>query len=153
MSDNFVNHNYEKRNRRTAHPQSLRGKVVFLIGNDTSVMQNLVTQLAQKGADIALVCWQMPLETIRKIKESVQEAGRHFLWIEQSDTTQKPFALVQLVETITMELGHLDIFIDLSAQKSEPTALTNGTVHLSTPTTPRQPNWLLAQAVLEEMAR
>lgn len=142
--------NNNKWRPESANPQHLMGKVVLLIGNDTAVVQNLVTQLAQKGADIALVCWQMPQEAVRKIKESVQAVGRHLLLIEQTEPEHEASVMAQLVETIAAELGHLDIFIDLSAHKSEPLSLSNGHAHK---VTAGQPNWPLAQAVLEEMVR
>lgn len=143
MSDKSINES--KKYEETSQRQQLLGKVVLLIGNDTAVLQNLVTQLAQKGADVALLCWQMPLETARKIRESAQSVGRHLLLIEQSKRHEATYK--QLMQTVTAELGKFDIFIDLSAQpKREPMA--NGNGHH---TTLLQPNWQLRHVVLQEM--
>jgi hypothetical protein len=128
--------------------KQLLGKVVLLIGQDTAVVQNLITQLAQKGADIALVCWQMPGETVRKIRANVQETGRHFLLLEQTEAVPKASMITQLIETISNEWGHLDIFIDLSAQKSDLAAISNGQAHKALPSAA---NWLLRKAVLEKI--
>jgi hypothetical protein len=147
MNDKLTNKKIVS-NESSSH-KLLLGKVVLLIGCDTAEVQNLITQLAQKGADIAIVCWQMPGETVRKIRANVQATGRHFLLLEPTGAEPKASMISQLMETIINELGHLDIFIDLSAQKSEPAADSNGQAP--------QPfsssvNWLLRGAVLEEIA-
>ncbi|MCZ7666724.1 MAG: hypothetical protein M5U34_05580 [Chloroflexi bacterium] len=90
---------------------------MLLIGNDTSILQNLVSQLAQKGADIALLCWQMPREKAQKIKEIVQATGVRLCLIEQVE--YKTSSPGRLIESIVAKMGRLDIFIDLSAQKTE----------------------------------
>ena len=128
----------------------LVGKVVLLVGNDTAFLPKLVTQLAQKGADIALLCWQMPREMARKIKESVQAYGQKILLIDPAE--QEGLTSKQLIDTVTMELGHLDVLIDLSAQsrltlqKEDP----NGMVY---PVGFSQPNWQLNHVVLEKLTR
>ncbi|MCL4262036.1 MAG: hypothetical protein KJ069_02425 [Anaerolineae bacterium] len=119
----------------------LIGKVVLLIGNDTAVLQTLITHLAQKGADIVLVCQHWSVETIRRVKESVESLGRRFLFIE--NTERKQVSADLLVQNVVSSLGHLDIFIDLSAQKRG--LNQNGKDY-------GQPNWQLAQAALEEIA-
>ena len=128
-------------------PKYLLDKVVLLVGTDTAVLQNLVAKLAQKGANIALLCWQMPQETLHTIKAHVQELGRKLLVIEQAKQQQQTSS--QLVETINSELGSLDIFIDLSVEeenkdRSLDSAKEKNTVELA-------PNWHLRQAVLEEL--
>ena len=125
----------QKMGQETLGRKQLVGKVVLLIGNDTTVLNNLVTQLAQKGADIVLLCWQLPLEAAQKI-----------LLIEQSK--EKPTTSRQLIETIVTELGHLDIFIDLSAQKNLSPQNGNGTMNLAGAN-----RWQLTKAILEELNR
>ena len=142
MSDKPTNQS--EKNREINSRTQLLGKVVLLIGNDSDIVQNLVTQFARKGADVVLLCWRIPLEVVHKIRESVQSVGRHLLVIEQETMTGK-----QLIEIITSELGRLDIFIDLSAQKREHTPGDKNdaaqTAALS------HPDWQLTHAVFEEM--
>ena len=134
--------------KETTHHRKLLGKVVLLKGNDAAVLQSLVSQLALKGADVVLLYWQMPVETVRRIKESAQSIGRHLLLIEQVD--KKAIASRQLIETIQTELGRLDIFIDLSAEKDvsapKSTGQSNGA---------NLPGWPITQAqfVLKELVR
>ena len=97
--------NHHKEQGEIAGQKKLLGKVVLLIGNDMAVIQTLVNQLARKGADVAILCWQMPLDIGRKIKESVHFVGRHFLLIEQAERNNSTNN--QLIETITAELGQL----------------------------------------------
>ena len=124
----------------------LVGKVVLLIGNDTAFLPKLVTQLAQKGADVALLCCQMPLEVARKIKESVQACGQKILFIDRAE--QDGVTSRQLIDMVVTELGHLDVFIDLSAQKR--VARQNEAID---PDRYSQPNWQLNQVVLEQLTR
>lgn len=137
--------NLESHDRKNSN---LLGKAVLLIGNDPAVLKNLVAQLAQKGADIVLLCWQLPLETARWLKEKVQGLGQRLLLIEQVNNQTSSFD--QLIDKITREWGHFDIFIDISAKKSERTpslkeAKQSAGWQLS--------QWHLTQVVLEEMAR
>jgi len=128
----------------TINKKQLQGKVVLLRGNDAAILHNLVTQLAQNGADVVLLYWQIPLETARQIKESAQSAGRHLLLVEQ----KKSSASGQVIDTIKSELGHLDVYIDLSAQKHKPAANFNRQSSQF-----NKPNWSLTQNVLEELVR
>lgn len=145
----------EKKNNKmgsrhiTHQSRQLLGKVVFLVGNDSKVLQSLVKQLAQKGADIALLCWQLPWETARKIKESVQAFGREILLIVP--TERETPSTTQLIQAITGELGHLDIFIDLSARSPELPIQAEAADVDKQQATRSQPNWQLTRAVLEEM--
>ncbi|MCL4265605.1 MAG: hypothetical protein KJ069_20495 [Anaerolineae bacterium] len=131
-----------------AHRQPLPGKVVLLVGNDTAVLHLLIGQLAQKGADIALLCWHIPLETSHKIKESVQSFGRKLLLIEQGEGHDASPA--HLIQTVVTELGQLDLFIDLSAQKSELPLYDDGN---SQALASIQPHWQFTTAILNEMVR
>ncbi len=132
--------------------QPLPGKVVLLVGNDTAVMHLLIGQLAQKGADIALLCGHISLETAHKIKERVQSYGRELLLLEQEEGHDASPA--HLVQTVITELGQLDFFIDLSAQKSEPPRRFDGNsqMPIQTPTSIR-PHWQFTTAVLKEISR
>ncbi len=119
----------------------LLGKVVLLMGKDTAVLQTLVTQLAQKGADIALVCRKLPSETLRRLRESVELLGRQFLYIEESQQT--PLSANQFIRIITAEMGRLDIWIDLTAQKQKAKASQNGNGPQPRPT------WQLMPSVVD----
>lgn len=139
-----------KKERNSISPcNQLLGKVVLLIGNDTSILQNLISQLAQKGADIALLCWQMPREKAQKIKENVQATGSRLFLIEQADyKTTNPS---QLIDSIVAKMGQLDIFIDLSAQKTE-AEITDDKRDNGNGLEFSYPNWQFTQAALEEIA-
>ncbi|HRQ38099.1 MAG TPA: hypothetical protein PLD25_09310 [Chloroflexota bacterium] len=147
MTEKRTNQNEEKWHGPDANHRPLPGKVVLLVGNDTAVLQILVSQLAQKGADIALLCRRLPMETSHKIKESVQSFGGRFLLLEQGEASEP--ARAQLIQTVTAKLGNPDIFIDLSAQKGEPLNNENGNSHK--PASMR-PNWQFIGAILKEIA-
>lgn len=154
MSEKYAYQNEETRGtpETNANYQSLPGKVVLLVGNDTAVMHLLIGQLAQKGADIALLCGHISLETAHKIKERVQSFGRELLLLEEmAGQTTSP---AHLVQTVITELGQLDFFIDLSAQKSEPPRRYDGNSQMPIQTsTSIQPHWQFTTAVLEEISR
>lgn len=137
MSDKGTDHT---KRRKRADGKQLLGKVVLLVGDDTAVMQRLITQLVQRGADIALLCWQIPLETARKLQENAKALGRGLLLIEQVE--QKITDSRQLIDTVVAELGHPDIFIDLSTKRR---LTTNGNIYFE------KPNWQLTKTVLEEI--
>lgn len=132
----------------TPPSKKLLGKVVFLVGNDSQALHTLVNQLAQKGADIALLCWQISWETARTIKENVRGFGREILLIGAED--QNASSSKQLIQAITTELGRLDIFIDLSARKSNELKSKAKSENTQQPDW-SQPNWQLIGVVLEEM--
>lgn len=148
MNETQAYQNDERGRPSGVNHRLLTGKVVLLVGNDTAVTQLLIGQLAQKGADIALVCWHIPLETSAKIKERVQAFGRKLLLLEEmAGQTTSP---AQLVQTITGELGQLDLFIDLSAQTSAPPGPNDDPNQMPAPV---QPHWQFVTAVLPEIAR
>lgn len=136
--------NYRKR-EFASHHFYLLGKVVLIIGNDEDLLQTLVKQLAKKGADIALFCWQMPIETVYKIMESVRSVGRNFLLIEEVE--HQFFSADRLIQTVKTRMGRLDIFIDLSAQSSSSS--------LPNEQTPEWNHWncQLTKEALEEITR
>lgn len=148
MSENQTNQTKITKKNNAPQRNQLWGKVVLLIGNDTSILQNLVAQLALKGADIALLCLQMPREKAQKLKESVQPAGTRLFLIEQPD--YQNVSPSRLIDSIVAKMGHLDIFIDLSAQKPESGTKdfrpVNGSVSPFS-----GPNWQFTQAALEEI--
>lgn len=131
---------------------SLAGKVVLMIGNDSAVLQSLVIQLAQKGADIALVCWQLSKDTVQQIQDKVERLGRRFVCIGKDELVPMDdgdgFSVHRLIHLVTVNLGRLDVFIDLSAKKATPP------VHIEaveTESNPLAPNWQLRQAVIEKL--
>lgn len=133
----------DKSNRTTVKRNHLFGKVVLLIGNDTAVLHTLIKQLAQKGADIALVCRDLPRETVRRAQETVESLGRRFLFIE--GTKKQPDFASDLVDTVVSDLGNLDVFIDLSAKA------TNTPAKSGLPER-RKSDWHFAQTVIKELA-
>jgi hypothetical protein len=128
----------------------LLDKVVLLIGNDTAVLQNMIIQLAQKGADVALICQKMPAETLGRIRDKVESLGRRFLLIEES--RQQSVSPKWLIESVSSHLGHLDIFIDLSALKETPSSAL--TPNENDPSGNWfQLHWPLTQAAIQEIAQ
>lgn len=125
--------------------QTLRGKVVLLVGCDATFLQPIIHRLAQQGADIALVCQkQPPLNTIRQIRETVEALGRRFLFLAQvQHIAHSPNWLIQ---DILANLGHLDVFIDLSTFKADEID-TNGNADPADFS-----RWDLIQAALEAIS-
>ncbi len=148
MNEKHANHNMNRRkqkwNNGNGYNNHLANKVVLLIGNDTAVLQPLITQLAQKGADIALICQQLSAETVRGVHENVKSLGQRFMFL--AETADQSISAANTIQTITSGLGHVDVFIDLSAQEVVP---HNGN---RTATEPFQPNWQFTQTVVEEIA-
>lgn len=148
----MIDDSTNKQQRRQGEPdrsnQLLFGKVVLLIGNDTAVLQEMVKQLAQKGANIALLCWQMPVEIARKMQEHVQSFGQQLMLIQRAENQR--FSVEELIHNITNKWGQFDFFIDLSAgggkagQTDEAEAKDPQTGWLP-------PKWELTRTVLEEM--
>lgn len=139
--------NLAKRSQPITNRQNyLVDKVVLLVGNDMTVMQSIIIQLAQKGADVALICRKLPRETLRYLRESVESVGRRLLVIEESERNST--SAEWLIQTVISHLGRLDIFIDLSAFKRK----------LSTVESEKEQtkewfpsNWSLMQAALQEI--
>ena len=125
----------------------LKNKAVLIIGNDSPVIKSLITRLAHKGADVALICWQMKLDSIIWVKESVEETGSRFLLIEQSKA--QGFDSKQLIDAITYEFGKLDAIIDMSSQSPQ-----NKGEHRRREKDPwlKKPSWPITKVVLEAMA-
>lgn len=130
--------------RRSSQRNHLIGKVVMLVGQDTALLQGLAGPLARKGADIAVVCHTASPELVRPLRESVESAGQRFYQVT-AETAEKP---ERIVDTITAELGHLDIFIDLSAQAPTRLAINSNGAHEDEE---REPDWPLVQAALEQI--
>ena len=148
--DYSLNNNRRRLNgEETAHRHSLLGKVVLLIGNDTAVLQSLVTQLARKGADIALLCWRIPLEISQQLKEKVQSFGRRLLLVERA--SDQSDSVEQLIHTVTSEWGHFDIFIDVSTRKNKKSSSQNRVEKTETQPNQLPTKWQLTQKILEEM--
>jgi NAD(P)-dependent dehydrogenase (short-subunit alcohol dehydrogenase family) len=128
--------------RRSSPRNHLIGKVVMLVGEDTTLLQGLAEPLARKGADIAVVCPTASPELVRPLRESVESAGQRFYQVT-AETAEQP---ERIVDTITAELGHLDIFIDLSAHAPTRWGFNGNGAHDDEE---RGPDWPLAQAALE----
>ena len=132
----------------TGHSNQLLGKAVLLIGNDTDLLQNLVTQLSRKGADIVLLCWQMPLEIARKLQKCVQSFGQQLLLIERVENQR--FSVEQLIHKVITDWGHFDFFIDVSSSRR--IVAQNNAVEKEPHRAWLPPKWQLTQMILKEMA-
>lgn len=156
MTDDSAN----KKPKHKAEPkpdrdnQLLFGKAVLLIGNDTAVLQNLVEQLAKKGADITLLCWQMPLQAADEMKAHVQSLGRQLILIERVENQR--FSVEQLIHSVTTRWGPFDVFIDMSVKVGSKTAVPNNAKDKGEQKETRPewlpPKWQLTRTILEEMA-
>lgn len=131
---------------KTPINNKLLNKAILVIGNDTAVIKTLIIELAQKGADVALICWQMQLDSVLMVVESVQAAGRRFLLIEQAKTVA--FSDKQVVDAITAELGEIHAVIDLS-DKTEPIQANKQSF---TPW-PIKPSWTISEAILAALVQ
>jgi hypothetical protein len=127
----------------------LFGKVVLLIGNDTAVLPSLITQLAERGADIALIYQQLSLDTMRLVKENVESLGQRFLFLENPDILEIPTD--QFIQSVTSRLDHIDVFIDLSVQNKDQLPMINGNEDPAIGW--QQPNWTLMHKALQEIAK
>lgn len=150
----MINDSTKKQQRRQGEPdrsnQLLFGKVVLLIGNDTVVLQDMVKQLAQKGANVALLCWHLPVEVARKMQEHVQSLGQQLMLIQRAENQR--FSVEQLIHNVIDKWGQFDFFIDLSAGGG--TAVQIDEAEEKEPQTGwLPPKWQLTRAVLEEMAQ
>ena len=150
--DNAANNRRNRRigSEKAQRKQLLFGKSVLLIGNNTAVLQNLVTQLAKKGADIALLCWQIPLEIARKMKESVRSFGRQLVLIERAEYQR--ISVEQLIHDLVNRWGHFDIFIDMST-RSDMAGQQIDEAEANDPQAAWPSKWQLTQTVLEKMAQ
>lgn len=137
-----------QKSARTSRTHSLLGKAVLLIGNDTAVLHNLVIKLAQKGADVAVLCWRMPLDITRSLQACIHNLGRQLILIEQAENQR--FTIEQLIHKVIIDWGHIDIFIDVSASRKPVAQDEMAEEDLQTVWLPSK--WQLTQAVLEEMA-
>jgi hypothetical protein len=127
-----------KRSPSLSQYNYLFGKVVLLIGNDTAILPTLVTQLAMKGADIALVCHQLSRDTLRFVKENVELLGQRFMLIENPQNLDAPTE--QIIQLVVSRFKRVDVFIDLSAGNSEqPGVITSN----QSPANWRRSNWSL----------
>lgn len=136
--------------RRRTSRNHLIGKVVLLVGQDAAVLHSLAEPLARKGADIAVLAPEVPPDMMRPMRDTVESAGQRFLHVGGETGPQAPDIAPQtIMETVTASLGHLDVFIDLSAQASHQPAL-NG--HSEPENDERDPDWPLVHAALEQIA-
>ena len=131
---------------KTPINNKLLNKAILVIGNDTAVIKTLIIDLAQRGADVALICWQMQLDSVLKVVESVQAAGKRFLLIEQAKT--EDFSDKQVIDAITAEFGELHAVIDFSG-KTEPMQANKQSV------TPWliKPSWTVSKAILTALVQ
>jgi hypothetical protein len=120
----------------------LNGKVALLVGSDTAVLHSLVTQLAQRGADIALVCRNWSGDGLNRLKEKVEALGHHLLLLNEPG--EEGLTAPQIIGRVIESLGRLDIFIDLSVKQKE--GGENGSAPTYTPV-----NWLLMKTAVQEM--
>lgn len=150
MIDNSTNNKPKRHGEPDRSNQLLFGKVVLLIGNDTAVLQNLVKQLAQKGADIALLCWQIPVEVARKMQAHVQSFGQQLVLIQRAENQR--FSVEQLIHNVTARWGHFDIYIDVSVRSATAVPHQDKAEENDEPTVWLPPKWQLIRTVLEEMA-
>lgn len=92
---------------------SLQDKVVLLVTGARIGGQSLAVSLAERGADIAIVCLRDQHRKADQIRRQVEEKGRRCLTIP---VEKEGKALSRrVIEQIVEQLGRLDIFIDYTS--------------------------------------
>jgi NAD(P)-dependent dehydrogenase (short-subunit alcohol dehydrogenase family) len=141
---------YQRKNRFSAEKASRRGnlmgKVVLLVAYDINAAKNLVSQLALKGADIALVGRQYSPQSVQNMNDEVESFGQRFLFIR--DASGDDASAGHTIDTILSTFGRIDLFIDFSAEKRTPPTLDDKFT-IETFLT----DWQLMEAALKEIAR
>lgn len=132
-------------NGYTSHGRSLTGKVIMLIVSDTSSVQQLILQLAARGADIALVSLETSYRAARIIKEEVGKVGQRFLYVHTPLGDEQ--SAEHTIQTILSQFKHIDVFIDLAAKRRKP---PEGATRLTTAAF--LSDWNLTAAALREIA-
>lgn len=109
----------------------LLGKVALLVVRDTAVSYSLSAQLAEKGADIVLYCDDLSVEMAQRLRERVESAGRLFILLQNENEVgnERFHTTPQMIQSVTNQLGQLDLFIDLTSplQKKPTRSVVNGT--------------------------
>lgn len=136
-----------KFNRNGRRSDYLEGKVVLLVGNDSKASLNLIAKLAEKGAHIAFVCQKLSAKSAQFIRRQVENFGSHFLLLE--DGAYKPLTVETVIDTVSSQLGNLDIFLDMSSEESALFEEEEEQSYLSE----SHPNWMLTKAILAEFAQ
>ena len=95
--------------------KSLKGKTVLLIGEEVELLRNYATQLAIRGADIALVSRGLPADGLRTINELVISAGRRFLFVAGLDDHSK--SATDIIRFVISRFGSINALIDVSARQ------------------------------------
>lgn len=138
--------------RSIASRNQLVGKVVLLIGKDTPLLKTLVMQLAQKGANIALFYRKQSTEALQTLRQQVEALGQRLLLVSEKELLPelgRTNPANHLIKQITLVLGPLDIFIDLSATQEN--ILLSPQNETSEEETIRS-SWKMRQAIFAELA-
>ncbi|MCB8945953.1 MAG: SDR family NAD(P)-dependent oxidoreductase [Ardenticatenaceae bacterium] len=112
--------NNDRRVENSHLPQvglTLKGKVALVLGPDSDNGRSLIRNLAAKGSDIVLVCINGITQAVLRLQAEVEALGRRCL-VVVGDVRSWRFSQ-QLMTQIMQAFGHLDIFIDFSAQTGE----------------------------------
>ncbi len=90
--------------------KTLRNKVVLLIGGNKIGGASLAASLAERGANVAVVCFDDEHHRISQIQRGVESNGQRCL-IVAADPDSDSFP-DQVIGCVVKEFGRLDIFID-----------------------------------------
>jgi nitrogenase molybdenum-iron protein alpha/beta subunit len=145
-SDDLLPENERLNKFGPSYRGKLEGKVVMLIADDAASVRDLIYQLAELGADIALVCAQTSYDVARIIKEKVEELGLRFHYFEAG--AGKKGSAEYTIQSVLAWFGHIDVFIDLSAQKGRSRREASRLAAASFPM-----DWDMMEAALRAIAR
>ena len=104
-------------NSKPSHPEMngrLHGKLVVIVGDFSDKSHYLATSLAERGANIALVCEQeTPPTRMAQVQSDVEERGKECLLLT-GDVSSTAFA-EDVVHQVMDRFGRMDVFVHLSA--------------------------------------
>lgn len=97
--------------------KTLLGKVTLVLSPDNESGHFLIRNLAAKGSDIVFVCLNGITQAALRLQAEVEALGQRCL-VVVGDLTSWRFSH-QLINQISEVFGHLDAFIDFSAQEEK----------------------------------
>lgn len=130
--------NMQQESDARSESSSLAGKVALIAGKKAETLSAVATQVASKGADVALIyeC-ENDIQTAWDIKEQVESQNVKFAlictdWEDESEVDQ-------IISYTTAVLGKPEIFIDLTPSTVKSNAAGSGVLS----------NWMMTRAIMQ----